>query len=779
MMRPDGLCGASVAARCPIDVARGRRRPTYTPAVPDSVPSAPAVALRSRLPAGWASTPQLPAWSAPAALRALRTVIVMPTLFAVTFKVIGNLQMATFAAFGSFATLVLVSFAGTRRDKLIAHLGLALAGSVLLSIGTLVSTSTALAAIATVPVAFVVFFAGVAGPNAASGVTGALLAYVLPAASTGTAAMIPDRLAGWWLASLAGTAAVLVIWTPPTGDRLRAAVSVLGLKLAGTLDAMLAAEPTEDHVRACIEAKHALLGQFNATPFRPTGLAVRDQALADAVELLDWCTSLVSDTIHEGIDLVSAPEPERDLLEAAAATLRDASLLFEGRQLQPQLNRLIAAGRRSRAWVHSLVPGSSGFETQSRTAFHCHMIAIAILATGADALVAARPADLESDAGEDADTVVEAQSGWLRDPRGVGAHSGSVLRYAQVAIRHASVRSVWFVNSARGALALAAAVAVADLSSVQHGFWVVLGTLSVLRTNAASTGSTALRALLGTAAGFAVGGVLLVVIGASTTALWVTLPIAVAIASYAPGAAPFAVGQAAFTVTVAVLFNLLVPVGWKVGELRFIDVAVGCAVSVAIGSLFWPRGGASLVGDDLADSYRLGALYLREAVDWVCGSRPEPPQGGPAALTAGERLDVALRAFLAEQGTKHIGKEELWRLIGGTLRLRLTAYAVAGLPRRLRARDGSLARDHCAARRSAAELLRRARDPARASRGPALEHLSAPARDDASADGDPGAEHSRQTIWLVENLEAVTGHLEELISPAERIASIRRRPWWR
>ena len=39
------------------------------------------------------------------------------------------------------------------------------------------------AAIVTVPVTFAVFFAGITGPNAASGVTGALLAYVLPAAS--------------------------------------------------------------------------------------------------------------------------------------------------------------------------------------------------------------------------------------------------------------------------------------------------------------------------------------------------------------------------------------------------------------------------------------------------------------------------------------------------------------------------------------------------------------------------------------------------------------------
>ncbi len=40
-------------------------------------------------------------------------------------QVIGNLQKATFAAFGGFATLILAGFAGTRRDKLIAHAGLA------------------------------------------------------------------------------------------------------------------------------------------------------------------------------------------------------------------------------------------------------------------------------------------------------------------------------------------------------------------------------------------------------------------------------------------------------------------------------------------------------------------------------------------------------------------------------------------------------------------------------------------------------------------------------
>src|SRR5580704_9872936 len=173
-----------------------------------------------------------PKWSVPAAIRAVRAMVCVCGLFAFTDKVIANPQIATFAAFGGFATLVLASFAGTWRDKLLAHLALAIAGSVLLSIATIVSSSTLIAVIVTVPVTFAVFFAGITGPNAASGVTGALLAYVLPAASAGTISMVPDRLIGWWLASVVGTVAVLTLSPPSPGDALRRAARDLATALA-------------------------------------------------------------------------------------------------------------------------------------------------------------------------------------------------------------------------------------------------------------------------------------------------------------------------------------------------------------------------------------------------------------------------------------------------------------------------------------------------------------------------------------------------------------------
>jgi uncharacterized membrane protein YccC len=298
----------------------------------------------------------------------------------------------------------------------------------------------------------------------------------------------------------------------------------------------------------------------------------------------------------------------------------------------------------------------------------------------------------------------------------------------------------------------------------------------VLRTNAASTGSTALRALGGTAIGFVIGGALLVAIGSASTALWLVLPIAVFVAAYAPGTSPFAVGQAAFTVTVAILFNLLAPVGWKVGVLRIEDVALGCAVSIVVGLFFWPRGVASVVGDDLADAFRSGASYLTQAVDWASGLRTAEPDGAAAAMTAASRLDDALRGFLAEQGTKHIEKQELWRLVGGSLRLRLTAHAIADLPRD--ATGGGAARDALDSRtKTLAAWYDRLAELVGSPRERTVATLDAPRFGAAQVvDALSGSHYG---IWLCEHLDHLSEHLGELVSPAVHLAEIRRRPWWR
>ncbi|MBO0715392.1 MAG: FUSC family protein, partial [Acidimicrobiales bacterium] len=599
-------------------------------------------------------------------------------LFALTHEVLHNTQMSTFVAFGGFATLILASFGGSRREKALAYLGLALAGSVLLTIGTAVSSSTAVAAVVTVPVAFAVLFAGIWGPNVASAATAVLLTYVLPAASAGTIGTVPSRLAGWWLVSTVAAASVLLLSRPGPADRLRSASAAAAIAIASELEAATSGEAVDEYRSATRAAKDTLLGVNTSTPYRPTGLTTPDQALADLVEILEWSCGLLANILDDDTSLGPAAEVDRDLLGGAGRLFSEVAALLEGRDARPDLDCLERLRAESAAQLLRLRPTDKDFERLALRSFHARALAAAARTAGADALILSRRADRT--------TIAAARRRWFGSidspPRAkgrladVGAWLASLRRFLT---GNASLRSTWFQNSVRGAVALAAAVAVADLTSVQHGFWVVLGTLSVLRSNAVATGSTALRALLGTVAGFVIGGALMLAIGSDTTVLWVVFPFAVLVASYVPGTAPFAAGQAAFTVLISVLFNLLVPVGWKVGVVRVEDVALGCAVSLGVGVLFWPRGAGRVVRDELAEAFRQGGTYLTEAATWALGLG-DPPRASLAAVTAGIRLDDALRGFLAEQGAKRVQREDLWRLVGGALRLRLTANSLAGLP---------------------------------------------------------------------------------------------------
>jgi len=224
-------------------------------------------------------------------------------------------------------------------------------------------------------------------------------------------------------------------------------------------------------------------------------------------------------------------------------------------------------------------------------------------------------------------------------------------------------------------------VFVAQQTSVQRAFWVVLGTLSVLRSNALGTASTILSAIAGTAAGIVVGVGLVLVIGTHEPVLWAALPFAVLLAAYAPRALSFAAGQAGFTALLVILFNLIQPTGWRVGLVRAEDVAMGFAISLVVGLLFWPRGAAALLRRALAEAFARSADYAAAAALRLARGRGsaaaavQPARG--AARAAAARLDDAFRQFLAERDAHHraiVGGAGA--LMAGATRVRLTAYSL-------------------------------------------------------------------------------------------------------
>jgi uncharacterized membrane protein YccC len=595
----------------------------------------------------------------------------MPAVFALADKVIGQPQTSLFAAFGSFAMLVLVEFAGPPRTRLVAYLGLAFVGAAFITLGTLCSRNAWLGASAMVAIGFATLFSGVISGYFAAASTGALLTFVLPVTIPAPNSAIPDRLEGWGLASGAAICALMLLWPPRRhADLQREAAGALRA-VADFLDADQ--EQMAERARFARGAVHALGRRLLGTQHRPTGPTGPTAALASLPDELDWLLSFLAPSAElRTLELACAED--REAMAAAAAVLRAGAGRFEGRDERPDFARLDAARD---AVTHALVrrlpelpidtPADTvpqalepPFRIRAATYSARQVAGYALLATGAEA------PELD-----DRDLVQPVPT------------RAALEATEQLAVEHATARSVWFQNSVRGAAGLAVAVYIAQRTGLQHGFWVVLGTLSVLRSNALGTGWSILSALAGTAAGIVIGALLVLGIGTHEAVLWGVLPIAVLLAAYAPRAISFAAGQAAFTVVLFVLFNLIQPVGWRVGVVRIEDVAIGFAISLGVGLLFWPRGAGAVLREDLAAAYGRGADYVVATARELIEGRDseDAARAERAADAALHRLDDAFRQYLGERSATAFNVEDIAALVGGASRVRRAAQSLAALGR--------------------------------------------------------------------------------------------------
>lgn len=638
--------------------------------------------------------------------RAARAALVMPAMFALGDIVIGNPTIATFAAFGSFALLLLVDFPGRTWSRLRAQTALAVTCSVLICLGTLASQRPVAAVAGMAVVGFAVIFAGVVSSVVAGATTPLLLAFILPVALPAPAAQIPDRLAGWDMAAVASLFAIAVLWPAPARDPVRvaavAACRAVAERLRSEVAFMLAGRPpaaAAGHDAALARSDEAVSdvqAVFFATPYRPTGLSTAARTLVRLVDELRWLDAVV----HHGAPRpVPAPVSTRAYavkLSVAGVLEQAADLLTDPRVGADALHTAMGLDEALR----ELERGATGHLSGSGAAPAADVVSALDPSFRAQELAfvaaqIARNVDLAAAA--------ERRS-WLDQllGRSPGGLAGPLASAQERAGSHLERHSVWLRNSLRGAVSLALAVLVINLTDVQHAFWVVFGTLAVLRTNALATGQSVVRGLLGTAVGFAVGAAVVAVIGTDTTLLWALLPPAVLFAGLAPAAISFAAGQAGFTLVLLILFNIIAPEGWRIGIVRIEDVALGSAVSLVVGLLFWPRGAAAALGEALAEAYASSARYLAGAVRFgISRCDAGAPQVAPPAAeatqaaAASRRLDDAFRGYLAERGSKPVPLAEVTSLVTGVVGLRLAGDAVLDLWRA----DRSAVGDRDAARR--------------------------------------------------------------------------------
>lgn len=555
--------------------------------------------------------------------RAARLTLVASVVFYACRYGAGSPMLATYGLFGVVAAGSFAQLPGPAPQRARILVTSLPAVWALIAAGTLLAWSTWAAAGGMLVIGFVVAFAGVGNPRLVGLASAFQLFYILASFPPYQPDTLPERLAGVTLAVVLLAVAEVFLWPDPVPvtyrQRLVEATGGVAAFLEAT--AALLTDPRGGHggrdtrrERAYDAVAGLALGR-NPPEWAPTAAGARDRALR-------ICAAALREVLAEADRLAAdaPPEPIPDLAAARLLSSCAETTRAAGGSLAPgappvDLGDLDAAiGRAERAY-----PVGEGDDRHApdvpRLCRDATALALAdqvrVLAVGARVANGSR---LEG----------EEVSGQFEYAR----HGPWTLYWRQFRL-HLAPRSDYLHSSLRLAVALAVARVAAGVLSLTHGFWVLLATLTVLRTSAADT-RTALRpAVLGTIAGVVVSGGLL---------LLVQEPIVYAIALPFTLMLAFGVGrllgpvwqQALFTVLLTFVFAQLAPEGWRLAAARLVDVVLGAVIGVVAGIAMWPRGASR-------DLRRNAARYLEASADAV-DQTIRAVLGGPRPDQAFERV---------------------------------------------------------------------------------------------------------------------------------------------
>ncbi len=578
----------------------------------------------------------------------LRVAIAVPAALTVSDLLIGGAQGPLFTAFGSFALLAMANFGGPPLRRLRAYAACTLISGALIAIATPFSGNPIAAGLLALPILFGIRFGGSFGSQFSAGVTATTLAFVLAISVEVPSSALDDRLMGWAIAGVFATAAALLLW--PTWER---AQMLLGLsRVAGAF--------AEGGLGEHADRAREILADFRLR--RPTGIPVHAATLREErcfrrtisqFTRLGEIASLPPSDSEEDRRLLA--EIEAGLTACASALAGDAAVAPDPAAIErARIEHRDALQERARAQLDAGTDPAEVLRFLDRS-FPLRIGSLVVLAACTNALILTGrelPDEREFEIYPELEMLEESGSrtGW---------------RYARAWLRRDSAR---LRDAVRASIGLTAAVVVATATGISHGFWVVLATLVVLRSNARGTGRTAFEVIGGTVAGFVVASLLLLVIGTGQTGLWIALPFVVFASAYLPAAVNLAGGQGAFAVFVVVLFNLFEPVGWTVGLVRVEDVALGAAISLLVGLLLWPRGATHAIRRAAVSAYRAAGDYLASVIGEAvpaAGPLAQPPR--EEAMAATVLAADAIDQHRAEPGPQLDGPQEFSLLDGPRL----------------------------------------------------------------------------------------------------------------
>lgn len=580
--------------------------------------------------------------------RALRAGIAVPLAATVSFLVAGDTQAPVFTLVGSIALLIVADFPGSTGTRAFAYGGLGFVGLLLIGLGTWAAPHPLVAVLLCFAVGALVSFLGLLSDLVAAGQRSTLMVFIL--AVSMPVGPLTDRLLGWLLALLVCVPAALFLFPPRYTTELRHLAALVCAALADRIEAGDAqGEGEEDKAGAGAgdrvnEAMGALRAEFLSSAFRPMAMTAGSRSLIRVVSNLQWLTDRVNSdsgqllahigplsvaVLRSSAEVLRSPEATRaaELSQVVAAHRLIAyahydndihDILGEADDAAAvQLGRTLMSRRTMSATI-----GLTGAIIATATTMDARSLADRILGRGLPETGIA-------------DRVATRRSVWL-----------SLFGYLRT-------RSVTVINSLRIGLALALAVIVTLVLPVQNALWVVLGTLSVLRSSAAGTRTSVVRAVTGTAIGFVIGAAVIAVVGVNPVVLWSLLPLATFGSTYVMTVGSFTASQAMFTMQVLIVFNLMRPIGWQIGLIRVEDVAIGALVGLVVSMLLWPGGAQSAMHRAVGDAVTACSRYLAAAVIRVTrGSSPQTQQAvtelGAAALTAARTHGDAVRVYLSE-----------------------------------------------------------------------------------------------------------------------------------